>query len=175
LFSGLDEIPIEFNRIIDTDKNSVWKLLGKDKDTTVTSFCKNEDCFMESKNRTAYCGNYQYDVTQKLPKWDIYFRNDSINVNKDNIGHRSKIKKHRNINGRGEPWYINPYNSGEKYTAYNRGHLVPFAGMKYTMKSALSTFLFTNMAPQNNDIIEGSWNDLEKQVEEFGKGKIFLL
>ena len=48
--------------------------------------------------------------------------------------------------------------------------------MKYSMKAALSTFLFTNMAPQNKIINEKSWNALERKIEDFGRGNnIFVV
>jgi hypothetical protein len=159
----------------------------------VTSFCKkshlrikgtNIYCLtvlLDKRNYTAYCGNY--DVAQKLPKWNIYFRNSSIN-DKNNIGPRREIREHRNLKGGREPWDINPFfeniqqgdlDTGELNTEYNRGHLVPFTEMRYTMKAGLSTFLFTNMAPQNKKINEQSWNNLENLIKKFGFGKSFFV
>ncbi len=155
--------------------------------SSVNSFCRksnyitkklenNQYCLqvlLNKENHTAYCGNY--NIQQKLPKWNIYLKKFGIK-DKNEVKSRDEISQHRGLQRR-EPWENNPLidpnvqqdlSPGELNTEYNRGHLVPVNEMRYTMKAALSTFLFTNMAPQNKKINSGSWEKLERLVESFG-------
>lgn len=51
-------------------------------------------------------------------------------------------------------------------SGYDRGHLVPFADRKYSQEIADTLFYWTNIAPQNPELNQRAWLDLENYVRE---------
>ena len=52
-------------------------------------------------------------------------------------------------------------------SVYDRGHLAPAAGMRYTMETMLQSFFYSNMSPQLPRFNRGVWKKLEEQVRKW--------
>jgi endonuclease G, mitochondrial len=57
-------------------------------------------------------------------------------------------------------------------SGYDRGHMCPSADNKWDEQAQQDCFLFTNMCPQDHNLNEGDWNEMEiqcrKWAEEYG-------
>lgn len=53
------------------------------------------------------------------------------------------------------------YNSDYKNSGYDRGHLCPSGDMTWNRQANRETFLLSNICPQNKQLNQGRWNDLE--------------
>lgn len=106
-------------------------------------------------NRTGYVACY--DTKTKVADWTSYHLTDQylqVNVKRTNdfrpdpdvpAGRRSEL---RDYSGSG----------------YDRGHLVPAADMRRSVRTMSESFILTNMAPQTPRLNRGIWNNLEGKV-----------
>ncbi len=52
-------------------------------------------------------------------------------------------------------------------SGYDRGHMAPAGDMKWDAEAMQSSFLLTNMSPQNHELNQGSWRVLEEKCREW--------
>ncbi len=64
------------------------------------------------------------------------------------------------------------YNSG-----YDRGHMCPAADNKWSTVAMKESFLFTNICPQNHNLNEGDWSELESACRRWAKmyGDVYIV
>jgi endonuclease G len=62
-------------------------------------------------------------------------------------------------------------------SGYDRGHMVPAADMKWSMKAMNDCFYMTNICPQDGGLNSGSWQTLEKACRRWAKqeGKVYVV
>lgn len=52
-------------------------------------------------------------------------------------------------------------------SGYDRGHLVPAGDMKWSKKAMDASFYYSNICPQNRELNNGIWHNLEKQCRRW--------
>ncbi len=55
-------------------------------------------------------------------------------------------------------------------SGYDRGHLVPAADMQFSSDAMYSSFLMSNVCPQERSFNRGIWRELEEQVRDWTRG-----
>jgi len=65
-------------------------------------------------------------------------------------------------------------NSDYLYSIYDRGHMTPADDM-YTLEEMRSSFLLSNVTPQNRNLNRGAWRVLEQKIKENKTGTIYIL
>lgn len=71
-----------------------------------------------------------------------------------------------------DPLVIGRSATHEDYTRqkpYCRGHMAPFADMKWDLEAALESFYLTNVCPQDMSLNSGVWNRLEQHIRKLAK------
>ena len=131
----------------------------------ISHSCSNDKTI--SHNFYDLCYNYKF----RLTKWSSYTLTDNM----------LKGKTKRTNNFKPDPYLAKtelPTTSNDyKYTGYDRGHLVPAADMKISLKAMNESFYMTNMAPQVPSFNRGIWKKLENQVRRIAKveKKIYVI
>lgn len=122
---------------------------------------KSKEIILEHKYFTI-----KYNKAHRLANWVKYtLRKEDLN----GPGLRLKkfkpdpILKNRNI----QPVVHDDYTK----TGYSRGHLVPAEDFSKSQEAIESTFIMSNVIPQNASINSGSWAQLEKQVRIWACGE----
>ena len=54
-------------------------------------------------------------------------------------------------------------------SGYDRGHLAPAGDMKWSYRAMQETFYLSNICPQNHELNNGVWNDLEQAVRRWAR------
>ena len=68
-------------------------------------------------------------------------------------------------------------NDDYRNSGYSRGHLAPAGDMKWDSVAMLESFYFTNCIPQDKELNNGRWNQLEMKVRSLAKeyGKVYVV
>ena len=68
-------------------------------------------------------------------------------------------------------------NDDYRNSGYSRGHLAPAGDMKWDSVAMLESFYFTNCIPQDKELNNGRWNQLEMKTRSLAKeyGKVYVV
>lgn len=68
-------------------------------------------------------------------------------------------------------------NDDYRNSGYSRGHLAPAGDMKWDSVAMLESFYFTNCIPQDKELNNGRWNQLEMKVRTWAKeyGRVYIV
>lgn len=68
-------------------------------------------------------------------------------------------------------------NEDYQNSGYSRGHLAPAGDMKWDSVAMLESFYFTNCIPQDKELNNGRWNQLEMKTRSLAKeyGKVYVV
>jgi len=68
-------------------------------------------------------------------------------------------------------------NNDYRNSGYSRGHLAPAGDMKWDSVAMLESFYFTNCIPQDKELNNGRWNQLEMKVRTWAKryGRVYVV
>lgn len=68
-------------------------------------------------------------------------------------------------------------NDDYRNSGYSRGHLAPAGDMKWDSVAMLESFCFTNCIPQDKELNNGRWNQLEMKVRSLAKeyGRVYVV
>ena len=68
-------------------------------------------------------------------------------------------------------------NEDYRNSGYSRGHLAPAGDMKWDSVAMLESFYFTNCIPQDRELNNGRWNQLEMKVRTWAKeyGRVYIV
>jgi len=97
-----------------------------------------------------------YNSEYRLPNWVAYELQDS-----ELYGDFERLEKFTPdpaIKGR------QAYERDYLGSGWDRGHMAPSGDMKWSSQAMKECFYLTNVCPQNHNLNEGLWNDLEKQI-----------
>ena len=72
---------------------------------------------------------------------------------------------------------IQPDHNDYKGSGYSRGHLAPAGDMKWDSLAMVESFYFTNCIPQDKELNNGRWNQLEMKVRTWAKeyGQVYIV
>lgn len=56
-----------------------------------------------------------------------------------------------------------------KNSGWDRGHMAPAGDMKWSEQAMTESFYLSNICPQNHNLNEGVWNDLELQIRDLAR------
>jgi endonuclease G, mitochondrial len=95
-----------------------------------------------------------FNVSRRIPNWTYYTLNESMTVGK--FSKPSNFKSDTRLQ--------NPPLRHDDYThsGYNRGHLKPAGDSKLSEKDYKDSFLMTNVVPQNPQMNQQIWKELEE-------------
>ncbi|EPF8057148.1 DNA/RNA non-specific endonuclease [Campylobacter jejuni] len=97
-------------------------------------------------------------------KWKFYFSADKLeaeNLKGEQIKKRPRFEDDTNIPKKYRTTWSDYKNSG-----YDRGHTISNASMRKTTQAQRSTFLMSNITPQNPQINQKVWNKIEKRERQ---------
>lgn len=68
-------------------------------------------------------------------------------------------------------------NEDYRNSGYSRGHLAPAGDMKWDSVAMMESFYFTNCIPQDKELNNGKWNQLENKTRGWAKkyGQVFVV
>lgn len=68
-------------------------------------------------------------------------------------------------------------NNDYRNSGYSRGHLAPAGDMKWDSVAMLESFYFTNCIPQDKELNNGRWNQLEMKTRSWAKdyGRVYIV
>jgi len=68
-------------------------------------------------------------------------------------------------------------NNDYRNSGYSRGHLAPAGDMKWDSVAMLESFYFTNCIPQDKELNNGRWNQLEMKVRTWANryGRVYVV
>ena len=68
-------------------------------------------------------------------------------------------------------------NEDYRNSGYSRGHLVPAGDMKWDSVAMAESFYFTNCIPQDKELNNGKWNQLEMKVRSLAReyGRVYVV
>lgn len=68
-------------------------------------------------------------------------------------------------------------NDDYRNSGYSRGHLAPAGDMKWDSVAMVESFYFTNCIPQDKELNNGRWNQLEMKVRTWAKeyGRVYIV
>ena len=68
-------------------------------------------------------------------------------------------------------------NNDYRNSGYSRGHLAPAGDMKWDSVAMVESFYFTNCIPQDKELNNGRWNQLEMKVRTWAKeyGRVYIV
>ncbi|MGI6718845.1 MAG: DNA/RNA non-specific endonuclease [Bacteroidales bacterium] len=106
----------------------------------------------------------------KIPNWVAY----ELTKEKmqGTVKRRDSFSKDPNI-----PARYSAKQSDYTHSGWDRGHMVPAGDMKWSEQAMYETFYFSNICPQNRNLNNGVWHNLEKQVRDLAiqKKQIFII
>ncbi|KAA6224888.1 DNA/RNA non-specific endonuclease [Campylobacter sp. LR264d] len=136
------------------------------------AFCKYEMSdefkpFFSKKNCSLIMDKYFYvncyDYAFKGTK-AIAYEILALNLYKEQLKKRPKFEDDTNIAKKYRSSWSDYKNSG-----YERGHIAPNASFSYSVYSQRSTFLMSNITPQNSNLNSGVWAKIEKRARQLAK------
>ncbi|HBJ76679.1 MAG TPA: hypothetical protein DDY68_02245 [Porphyromonadaceae bacterium] len=166
-FSGKGDHIVSKNRSY--SKNKENKSSSKVKKEKTSSFPKGLEipapCNRENSQLLGY-ENFQllYDTKQLIPIWVAY------ELTSGEVSPKNK-KVSRSNNFRPDPRLGEHCATKEDYkrSKYDRGHLAPAGDMAFSQTAMDECFYFTNIAPQNKSLNQGTWRVLEEDIRLWAK------
>ena len=119
--------------------------------------------------RKDYIGfNLSFNPKAHIPNWVAW----ELTAD-EAVGKEPRAKKFQNdptVDGCAETWDYS-------YSGYDRGHMAPAGGMKWSREAMEESFYLTNICPQANTLNSGSWRTLEEKCREWARkyGKIWIV
>lgn len=110
-----------------------------------------------------------YNNETRLPNWVAY----ELTASEAEGENPRKDKFARDPHATGAQGSKEDYrNSG-----WDRGHMAPAGDMKWDTKAMDETYYFTNICPQNHQLNNGDWKELEEQCREWALkyGSIYIV
>ena len=110
-----------------------------------------------------------YNNQTRLPNWVAYELTDT-EVKGENP---RKDKFARDPQAKGAQGSKEDYrNSG-----WDRGHMAPAGDMKWDTKAMDETYYFTNICPQNHELNNGDWKELEEKCRDWAEkyGSVYIV
>lgn len=119
--------------------------------------------------------SYEFDIQQGHSRW-VAFSFDSktselkVRQRSNKFRWDPKMPAEHEINDRlFKGWY--PH-YGDR-SGYDRGHLVASNDRRYSREAEDQTYYYTNMSPQTSEFNQGYWQQLESQVQDWGRNERF--
>ncbi|MEN6323483.1 MAG: DNA/RNA non-specific endonuclease [Proteiniphilum sp.] len=120
--------------------------------------------WLNNSNSTGEVRNYtvHFNIKERYPEWVAYPLHPTYMTS----GNRTDDWQY-------DPLVPQQYQpnlfSGWQGRGFSRGHMLPSASRSATKELNRTTFYFTNMAAQENEMNSSTWNDLEEKVRYWSK------
>ncbi len=109
-----------------------------------------------------------YNPEWRIPNWVAYELTKTETLG--DIGRAKHFKPDPKVNG------FCPTTKSYSNSGFDRGHMAPAADMKWDSTAMRECFYMTNICPQNHNLNQGDWKELEEQVRDWAQqfGSLFI-
>lgn len=166
-----DKVEDSAQELWENSEKAVKEYTSKIKGTTALSGVEIPELQTDAPSQILeYTGHtLSYNKETRLPNWVAYELTEEEaqgeNPRKDKFAR--------------DPQAEGPQGSKEDYrnSGWDRGHMAPAGDMKWSTTAMDETYYFTNICPQNHQLNNGDWKELEEKCREWAVkyGSIYIV